>query len=60
MEPRVAAVLELLLVVVGSLMHWRAAKKASVDAGQSGTWAAACGGLAALSGVLALYLHYSS
>jgi membrane-bound metal-dependent hydrolase YbcI (DUF457 family) len=58
-QPGVSAVLELLLVIIGSLMYWRAAKKVSVDAGRSGTWAAVCAGLAAVSGILVLYLDYS-
>lgn len=59
-QPRVSAVMELLFVVVGSLLYWRAAKKVSVNAGQSGTWAGVCAGLAAVFGILVLCLDYSS
>ncbi len=58
--PKVSAVLELLLVVIGSLMYWRAAKQVSVDAGQSGNWAGACAGLVAAAGIIVLFLDYIS
>lgn len=59
-QPKVSAVMELLLVAIGSLMYWRAAKQVSVNAGRSGTWAGVCAGLVAASGILVLYLDYSS
>jgi hypothetical protein len=59
-QPEASAVLELLLVAIGSLMYWRAAKRVSVDAGRSGAWAGVCGGLMAAFGILVLYLDYSS
>ena len=59
-QPGMSAALELLLVVIGSVMYWRAAKQVSVNAGQSGNWAAVCAGLAAVFGILVLYLDYSS
>jgi hypothetical protein len=59
-EPRIVAVLELGLVLAGTLMYWRAAKQVSVTAGQPGTWAAVCATLAVASGILVLYLDYSS
>lgn len=59
-QPRVSAVVELLLVVTGSLMYWRAAKKAFVNTGRSATWAGVCAGTAAISGFIVLYLDYNS
>jgi membrane-bound metal-dependent hydrolase YbcI (DUF457 family) len=59
-HPRVSAALDLLFVVIGSLMYWRAARQVSAQAGRSGTWAGMCAGLVAISGVLVLYLDYSS
>lgn len=58
--PGFAAALELVLVVVGSLMYWRAAQQALVTAGQPGKRAMICAGLAAASGVLVLYLDYTA
>jgi len=59
-KPGVVAVLELGLVAVGTLLYWRAARQASITAGQSGNRAGVCAALAALSGILVLYLDYSS
>jgi membrane-bound metal-dependent hydrolase YbcI (DUF457 family) len=59
-EPKIAAVVELALVVLGALMYWRAAKQVSLAGGRSGTWAAVSAGLAAASGILVLYLDYTS
>jgi membrane-bound metal-dependent hydrolase YbcI (DUF457 family) len=57
-EPRVAAAVELFLVVAGSSLYWRAAKQVSLASGQSVTRAAACAAVIAASGVLVLYLDY--
>ena len=59
-EPRLAALLELVLVLTGTLMYWRAARQVSVKAGRSGGWAGLCAVLAAASGILVLYLDYYS
>ena len=60
-QPRLAALLELVLVAAGALVYWRAANKVSVAAGRSGARAAAlCAGLIAAFGVLVLFLDYSS
>ena len=58
-EPSVAALLELVLVLSGALMYWRAARQVSAKAGRSGTWAGLCAALIAVSGVLVLYLDYT-
>lgn len=59
-EPRLAALLELVLVLTGTLMYWRAARQVSLKAGRSGGWAGLCAVLAAASGILVLYLDYYS
>ena len=59
-EPMIAAAVELALVVLGALMYWRAAKQVSLAGGRSGTWPAVSAGLAAASGILVLYLDYTS
>ena len=59
-QPRVAALLELVLVAAGTLMYWRAANKVSVAAGRSGARAALCAGLISAFGILVLLLDYSS
>jgi hypothetical protein len=59
-EPKIAATVELVLVVTGALMYWRAAKQVSVAAGRPGTWAGVSAGLAAVFGALVLYLDYTS
>ena len=59
-EPRVAALMELLLVLMGALMYWRAARRVSFTAGQPSTRADVCAGLAAASGILVLYMDYFS
>ena len=59
-QPRLAALLELMLVAAGTLMYWRAANKVSVAAGRSGARAALCAGLIAAFGILVLFLDYSS
>ena len=59
-NPRVAATVELVLVITGTLMYWRAAKQVSVRAGRPVAWATMCAVLAAASGILVLYLDYTS
>jgi membrane-bound metal-dependent hydrolase YbcI (DUF457 family) len=59
-QPKLAALVELVLVIVGALMYWRAANRVSVAAGRSSAWAALCAGLIAACGILVLYLDYSS
>lgn len=59
-EPKIAAVIELALVVTGALMYWRAAKQVSLAPGRSGTLPAVSAGLVATSGILVLYLDYTS
>lgn len=59
-QPQFAALLELLLVVTGSLMYWRAARQVSIAAGRSSAWAALCAALVVGSGIVVLYLDYSS
>lgn len=57
-EPRIAALLELVLVLAGTFMYWRAARQVSVKAGRSGAWAGLCAFVAAASGILVLCLDY--
>ena len=59
-EPGLVALLELLLVVAGSLMYWRAARQVSIAAGRPPNLAAVCAGLAVVSGLLVLYMDYTS
>lgn len=59
-EPNIAAVIELALVVTGALMYWSAARQVSLAAGRSGTLAAVSAGVVATSGILVLYLDYTS
>jgi membrane-bound metal-dependent hydrolase YbcI (DUF457 family) len=57
-EPSVAALLELVLVLSGTLMYWHAARQVSLKAGRSGAWAELCAVVAAVSGILVLSLDY--
>lgn len=58
-EPKIAAVIELALVVTGAIMYWSAARQVSLAAGRSDTLAAVSAGLVATSGILVLYLDYT-
>jgi hypothetical protein len=58
--PQVAACTELVLVIVGALMYWRAARSVSVDAGLSTRLASLSALLMAVFGVLVLALDYTS
>ena len=58
--PRVSACVELILVVTGALLYWRAAKQVSVKAGRTGTLAAISAGMIAAFGILVLVLDYTS
>ncbi len=59
-RPQIAAALELLLVVAGSLLYWRAARNVAAQAGQSGRWAALSASLIAIFGLLVLFMDYTS
>jgi hypothetical protein len=59
-RPQVSAAVEFALVAAGPLLYWRTARQVSMNAGQRGTLAAVCAGMAALFGVLVLYMDYFS
>lgn len=59
-HPAASAALELMLVLMGSLMYWRASKQVSTVAGQPSNSAKLCAGLCAAFGILVLCLDYSS
>ena len=59
-EPRVAACVELSLVIAGAILYWRAARDVSVRAGKTLTLASISSALIALFGVLVLFLDYTN
>jgi hypothetical protein len=59
-QPTLSALLEFLLVAIGSLSYWFAAKKVPVNTGKPITRAAVCAILIAVSGLLVLCLDYTS
>jgi hypothetical protein len=59
-QPTLAALVELVLVIVGAVMYWRAANRVSLAAGRSSARAALCAGLIAAAGILVLCLDYYS
>lgn len=59
-DPRVAACLELILVIAGAILYWRAARQVSANAGKNGTLAAMSAAMVAAFGVLVLVLDYTS
>ena len=59
-DPRVAACVELFLVVTGAILSWRAAMEVSATAGQSERLASLSAALIAAFGVLVLFLDYTS
>ncbi len=58
--PRVAACAELLLVVGGAAMYWRAAMEVSARAGRSSGLASLSAAMIALFGLLMLFLDFTS
>lgn len=59
-HPPVAAALELILVLAGATMYWRAARGVSAKAGRSANLASISAGMIAAFGVMVLVLDYTS
>ena len=59
-HPPIAAFVELLLVIAGAFMYWRAAIGVSAKAGKSGTLPAVLAAMIAAFGILVLGLDYTS
>ncbi len=59
-HPRAAACVELILVVAGAIMYWRAAMDLSAEAGRKGTLASVSGAMIAVFGLFLLFLDYTS
>jgi hypothetical protein len=59
-HPQLSACLELLLVLAGAALYWRAAANVSRDAGQNGKWPAISASLIALFGLLVLFMDYTA
>ena len=58
--PRVAACVELVLVVAGAILYSRAAREVSAKAGRSGRLASLSAAMIAAFGILVLFLDYTS
>lgn len=59
-HPLAAACVELVLVLAGAFMYWRAAMEVSAKAGRNGSLASLSGAMLAVFGLLVLYLDYTS
>ena len=59
-DPRVAACVELILVVAGAILYWRAAREVSTNASQSGRLASVSAFMIAAFGILVLFMDYTS
>ena len=59
-HPQVAACVELVLVVAGAIMYWRAAMAVSAKAGRNGRLASISAAMIAAFGLLVLFLDYTS
>jgi hypothetical protein len=59
-HPQASACVELLLVVVGAVMYWRAATDVSAKAGRNAKLAAVSASMIAAFGILVLFLDYTS
>jgi hypothetical protein len=59
-HPRAAACVELILVVAGAVMYWRAATEASANAGKNGRLASLSAAMVMAFGLLVLFLDYTS
>jgi len=59
-HPQLSACLELLLVLVGALLYWNAARDVARQAGQRTKWAAISASLIVLFGVLVLVMDYTA
>ena len=58
--PRVAACVELFLVVAGAILYWRAATEVSVKAGKSSGFASLSAAIICACGCLVLWMDYTS
>lgn len=59
-HPPIAACVELVLVIAGAILYWRAAMKVSAVAGRKGGLASLSAAMIAVFGVLVLFLDYTS
>lgn len=59
-HPPVAACVELILVVAGAIMYWRAAMEVSARAGRNGRSASISAAMIAAFGLFVLFLDYTS
>jgi hypothetical protein len=59
-RPQIAAGVELLLVLTGALLYWRAARGVASQAGQGGRRASLSAALIAVFGVLVLFIDFTS
>jgi hypothetical protein len=59
-HPQAAACVELVLVVAGAIMYWRAAIEVSAGAGRNGRLASLSAAMIAAFGLLVLFLDYTS
>jgi hypothetical protein len=59
-HPRAAACVELVIVVTGAFMYWRAAVEVSTKAGRNGRLASISAAMIAAFGLLVLFLDYTS
>ena len=59
-RPPLSALLELLLVLAGAVLYWRAARDVSRQAGQSGKWPLISASLIAIFGLIVLYMDYTA
>ena len=59
-HPPAAACVELVLVVAGAIMYWRAAMDVSAKAGRNGRLASLSAAMIAIFGLLVLFLDYTS
>jgi len=59
-HPQASACVELVLVVAGAIMYWRAAMEVSARAGRNRRLASISGAMIAVFGLLVLFLDYTS
>jgi hypothetical protein len=59
-HPLASACVELVLVIAGAIMYWRAAKEVSARAGRDGRLASISAGMIAAFGLLVLFPDYTS
>jgi len=58
--PQATAFVELILVIAGAALYWRAAMETSANAGRNGRLASISAGLIAAFGLLVLFMDYTS